>query len=256
MVDKEKLKRLLKMNHIKISSEQLDEAINIYINMMNFVMKNNDIKQIFSFIDAYCEGLKSTTYEQYHTIFLGIVKMMQNNLLIYLDYMMVAANVHYLNEFENYIKTILDYYQNGSETYKADIRANTNRVVDDDLNELIIEFETSKQAPEYYIDIIRAFYRAYNNYYEYQQDLDDIYNVDYEDFIDMTYCYFMENNLLNTEPESVISFINGCMNNEGYILDKINLAGLDDVMDYKNNNMITFIDTLYQNSKMEHIKIR
>ena len=111
MVDKEKLKRLLKMNHIKISSEQLDEAINIYINMMNFVTKNK-IKRIFSLVDAYCEGLKYTPYKQYHTIFLDIVKMMQNNLLMYLDYMMVAANVHYLNEFEDYIKTILDYYQN------------------------------------------------------------------------------------------------------------------------------------------------
>ena len=255
MVDKEKLKRLLKMNHIKISSEQLDEAINIYINMMNFVTKNK-IKRIFSFVDAYCEGLKYTPYKQYHTIFLDIVKMMQNNLLMYLDYMMVAANVHFLDEFDDYIGRILYSYQKQSETYKIDIRANTKRVVDDNLNELIIEFETSKQAPEYYIDIIRAFYRAYNNYCEFHQDLEDIYNVGYEDFIDMTYCYFMENNLLNTEPESVISFINGCIDNEEYILDKINLAGLDEVMDYESDNMITFIDTLYQNSKMESIKIR
>ncbi len=253
MVDKEKLMKLIKKNGIKISYKELDEVINIYINMMNFVTKNK-IKRVFSFVDAYCERLKYIPYRQYYTIFWGIVKMMQNNLLMYLDYMMVAANVHFLDEFDDYIGRILYSYQKQSETYKIDIRANTKRVVDDKLNELIIEFETSKLAPEYYIDIIRAFYRAYNN--EYRQDLDDIYNIDYIDFLDMTYCYFMENNLLNTEPESVISFINGCMNNEGYILDKINLAGLDEVMDYKNDNMITFIDTLYQNSKMESIKIR
>ena len=264
MVDKEKLKKLVNDIDIRISMEKLEQAMVIYTNLINYYMKDKYKEYLFSFIK---KNEKSSDYQiaAYHReIFLLIVQMLKGNLLMYTDYILidieartgrdhVPSDLHYL---KNYLYKVVNFYNDRRRKYKGEMRANTHRVITDNLDEYIEKYQNNEKVPEYYIDIMTAFYQAYVTCYSINKKSYSFDEVGFNDFLEDTYFYLIEKNLLHTEPESVLSFVSSLIGNEDYFLDKMYLAGFNDAIDFENDRVIKYIDTLYNNSKIKKINIR
>ena len=93
MVDKKKLMELLKKDRIKISYKELNEVLNIYINLMRFYMRSNSDETYFAFLDDNIAYYVYGEYnDNYYNVFVNLIKLKRNNMLNYLDYLLVATN--------------------------------------------------------------------------------------------------------------------------------------------------------------------
>ncbi len=264
MIDKVKLKKLVNDRDIRISMEKLEQAMVIYTNLINYYMKDKYKEYLFLFIK---ENIKSSDYQiaAYHReIFILIVQMLKGNLLMYTDYILidiearagrdhVPSDLHYLR---SYLYKVVNFYNDRRRKYKGEMRVNTHRIINDNLDQFIKKYQKNEKVPQYYIDIMTAFYQAYVTCYSINNKSYSFDEVSFNDFLEDTYFYLIEKNLLHTEPESVLSFVSSLIGNEDYFLDKMCLAGFSDEIDFENDRVIKYIDTLYNNSKIKKINIR
>ncbi len=263
MVDKKKLMELLKKDRIKISYKELNEVLNIYINLMRFYMRSNSDETYFAFLDDNIAYYVYDEYnDNYYNVFVNLIKLKRNNMLNYLDYLLVATNTRMDVEpnpvdivyLSNYISVLLDYYNLDNKKYRGTIRARTEKVIDSSLHRYLDVLKGSKYVSSCYIEIISTYYDLVSAYF-YDWDDDDNYNIDFDDYLELTFFYFVENNLLQKEPESVLAFLKTNDDIHEYILEKMALAGLKSI-NYYNEEFINCIDTLYNNSKIKRIVIR
>ena len=256
---------LLKIRHdnIKISIEELDEIINIYNHLIDFILIDNTIKEKkFDFIDkeASLHPLnKDNIIDSFYNIFVGVIAFKEYNLLGFFDYLLITkelrersaiASPDRIYAISKYVDNILYDYEI---TYKKDFFYNYIYNNEDAVRNYLIEedsFIYYDTVPDIYSEIMTVYYEIYKNYYLDYERYDDIGIIEYDYFICMTYFYFVKNNLFKNEPEKVLSFLKDFNNDISEKVDIINLTGIKDdkrIYDYK--NIISYIDTLYNNSK-------
>ena len=269
MSDKEKLMGLLKKDNINITYEELDEVINIFANVEEFFIRcEEDNEPLLSFVNYNPRLSPAVDYDRhdyYYQALVGIIELKRNNLLIYLDYPLLILETDVSGNIEpddmrflcGHIKGILGVYKDYPESYRYYIRADSNNVIGNDLVYCKDLFTETSSIPECYRKIMEAYIRIFELYIKEWVRLDNQYGCEFNEFLDMTYFYFLENNILYREPESVLSFLDSFKNMHDIeaALEKLNLAGFNDIC-YTNDNIINYIDTLYHNSKRKIISIR
>lgn len=267
MVNKEKLKLLLDAEGMSISSKELDEVITIYTNLVKFFMEDTDDyndEDIFGFVNESDTYLWfHDKYEYYYKVFINVVKMKHKNLLMYLDYILIKMDAkidedsfdHPMFFLLEYTNNIVEKYSEYPKYYRGYFRQSTERHTGGDLGLFIPKLKKSKYVPSYYIDIFSIYLELYDTYFENWRELDLKYGVCFDDFLEDTYFYFIENNILHTEPDCIISFLESFRGNIEDTLEKMNLAGFINI-DFIDDDFIHYVDILYQSSKIKGIAIR
>ena len=103
------LMRKLKREHIDISKEELEEVLETYNHILDFYLEDSVQSTYYRFGFV---GIPKNLFETYDTEFLKIfsliIRIKHNNLLKYLDYILLMNNYKYggnrLNELNTFLK--------------------------------------------------------------------------------------------------------------------------------------------------------
>ena len=255
------LMTLLARDNVKISNEELDEVMDIYKNLIKFFM-GYGVKKVLAIIKEWFElSYNDLKKDDYYQALLELIELKRKDLLMYLDYAIVYTNVNIsdnpdyedISELREYFQYLLKYHDVYPQTYKGELRGNTYRVINDDLVDCIKKLKRVNYIPPHYIDVLYAYYEVYMNYARKRNSL--YYNIDFDDFLEDTYFYFLEKKIIYKEAESILPFIRSLIDSEDEIEEKMNLAGFHK-LDFTDDKIIEYIDLLYNNSDIEKINIR
>lgn len=250
------LMKKLKKDYINVSEEELEEIINIYNHLLDFCLGSSRESKYNRF------GFVSTPkflYERedllFSQIFRLIIGMKKNNILKYLDYVLLLSNynfeIHLLEKLSSFLDYIMNsYYLNdGSDDFIYSFIKDHEYILQDTTDNDLSYINESKYIPQEYKDIMNLYNEIIDKYYnESYNEIDYSYN--FQDFINMTYYYFLINDLFNKEPTEIIDYLTKVKDNILYICDKLFIDG---DMEYKER--IKYIDTLYrERNKIKIIK--
>ncbi len=255
----------LRRDRVKISYQELSEVMDIYTNLMKYLLEENfDYKEIYSFLKKGFVSHYDLTDDYCYKTFLELIKLKRDNLLMYLDYALLTSNVEvgygrnlrgiicYIYVF---LEKIVSIYKEYPRTYKGEIRSYTYRIFDDETDKIVAKLGRTNGVSSSYKDIISAYNEAYKIYYPKSKGLYAKYGIKFDNFLEETYYFFLENGLLYKEPECVLEFVKSFAGNEEEILDKMLLGGFNKI-DYVDDKIISYIAMMYQKSKEERIIIR
>ena len=256
-IDKALLIRRLKKENINISSEDLDDVINCFNQLIDFYLENySGYYYRFTFVRTP-RSLYESDDKKYDLIFHELIKLKKLNLLHYIDYVYLLSDYNSffnsrLTELLESLHKITTYYQDCDEPKEDFIYKHINEhpymledVIDNDLD-CITE---SKYINQDYKNIMMLYNELLKLYFD--NDYNDMdYEAFFQEFINMTYYYFLINDSFNKEPQEVYNYLTKIKDNLFSVCDKLNLDG---EMEYKDR--IKYIDSLYKSkSKVKVIK--
>ena len=255
ILDKNILIKKLKKDNINITSEDLEEVINIYNHVIDFCLEDKKASSYkFSFIKdskILCEYDNTT----FLSIFRLLIQIKKHNLFNYLDYVLLINTYCYdgnrLEQLYFYLNLILNGYydSNKNNDFIYKFIDSHQYLLPDILDNYLNYILDSEYINQDYKDIICLYNELFDLYLE--EDYDEIDpEIFFQEFISMSYYYFVINNLFNTEPKEIINFLNNIKEDIPSICDKLNLDG---EIEYKER--INYIDALYRNkNKVKIIK--
>ena len=248
--------RKLKKNGIEIDNNDLDDVINAFNNIIDFYLDadKNLVYYRYGFIMT-----PKVFYEvddtNFNSIFNLLISMKKNNLLHYLDYAFILHNYDWdydrLHELYRFLHNIMRKYNDSEikEDFIYEFIDENDYLLQDVIDNNFDEIMESKYVNQEYKDIMNL----YNNIIKWYYDTDYLdYDDDafFDEFINMSYYYFLINNLFNTEPERIIYFLNKIKEDIPSLCDKLNMDGEMELKD-----RINYIDSLYKSKdKVKIIK--
>lgn len=246
-IDKLLLKRKLKREKIDISDDDLDIVINTYNHLLDFYLEDNrkhsDYRFAFAFVPKSLYEMEDTNF---YWIFHLLIVMKNNNLLHYLDYILLynsySIGGSILHELYRFLQDFVDRYRksNNNPDFIYEYIKKNNFLLEDTIDNYISNINKSKYIPKVYKDIMNLYRELFYLYIN-----DDYYSIDYEaffqEYVNMTYFYFLINNLFNTEPEEIIKYLNKIKEDIPALCDKLNLDG-----EMEDKERIKYIDTQYK----------
>ena len=248
----------LRKDGIKISIEDLNEVIKLYNDLMDFTFEIDESieDKRFSFVDnnpKLDSGNGDNYLDIYYSIFVKLIKVWQLKLFHCLDYKLLINRIkcdvgtyNSLNFLYTYLMDVLDNYGTcDKEQFMHEFTDRNWDIITDCLSEYKELILSSKCVPYEYKIIIITYDAAYETYYEDSDDYDEYsHEINYDGFLDATFLYFLLNDLLYTETDTIISFIAETRKNMWECLDKINLSGING-----DDYLLDYIDALYNRFK-------
>lgn len=274
MLDKEQLLLDLKKDNIILSMDELNEVIGIYNNILDFTLEydwqTGDDRFCFigTKIKPFCAVIDDDVeYKPYlfYNIFSGIAQLKKYNLLSHLDYSMLVRKFRksstdgrsFLFELSLYISYVVSGYciHKKAREFGIEFIDFFPTIVDHEINlisEVIYGYHQrnknwilkSKFVPNKYKEILETFEETFDIYYDKYDYYDEINGIEYNQFLDMVYYYFLRNDLINKEPDKVLDFLRSLSENISDYVEALGLMGLNRPLD-----MFPYIDRLYTESK-------
>ncbi len=248
------LVRKLKRLKIDISKENLSLLINKYNHLIDFYLEDDrrDTYYRFGFV-----AVPKSFYDQDDVFFLKIfrllIDMQKNNLLNYLDYCLLINYQKYggnrLYELYDYLDNMLKWFYENDYDFIYDFINEREYLLQDMIENNLDDINKSNYIPQEYKDIMKLYDDIFNKYY--LEDFDEIDpDAFFQEYMNMSYYYFVINDLFNREPNEIINYLKKVQDNIVAICDKLNNDG---EMEYKDR--IKYIDTLYRGkNKVKIIK--
>ena len=250
------LVRKLKRLKIDISKEDLNILIIKYNQLIDFYLEDDrrDSQYRFGFV-----AVPKSFYDQDDVFFLKIfrllIDMQKNNLLNYLDYCLLINYQKYggnrLYELYDYLDNMLKWFYENDNNYDFIYGFIKEReyLLQDIIENNLSDINASSYIPQEYKDIMNLYDKIFDKYY--LEDYDEIDpDAFFQEYMNMTYYYFVINDLFNQEPNGIIEYLNKVKDNIVAICDKLNNDG---ELEYKDR--IKYIDTLYKGrNKVKIIK--
>ncbi len=259
-VNKQALNKKLNSKGIMLSREVLDDVIDIYQYVIDFVSEVEGINSDNRFNFIY-----SSTNDDiiYFNIFKALIIIREKDLLKYLDYSLLIYSSGFTFNFTfgslcDYLTKIIKDYNRLGEYFKYYFYDNNPHVIEDVIEYRFDEIISSEYIDNDYKDVIEMFGSIYDKFTENLEELNRIYQDDensdgaiyFNDFIKAIFHYFIDKNILSDDRDRAYLFLKHIYDDLFGTIDRLNLVGLDwdNPSDYNSvANIFNYIDILYKN---------
>ena len=258
-IEKTLLTIKLKAHNIKFDDLNLDEVLESFDRVCNIYLEEEADNYVHPRSFIY---MPNSTYDReeqiYFEVFCNIMVLIRLDLYKYLDYAIIHHYYHNLNVTDGLsalnfcIKSFL-----GCQFQEPQDKSFCYRLLchEAGLIKLVSIYELdrilkSKFISNDYKEIIVLYHNIFARYQHMigDKDLNDLYRFPkpFANFMDITYFYFLEKELLQNNQQEVLNFLKMIDENLVEISDEINLNG---EMDYPQT--LEYIDYLYNKEKNE-----
>ena len=247
----------------------IDEIIKIYNHVMSFVLESTDKeyngneydprflflfkeKDSYGFVDNYC-----------FNIIKFLIELKKNNLLNLIDYTVLTyicvdyRNSYRVKELNDYLSDIIILYEKGKDRFHDRYIETYRHFMNNFLNtDFIEDLAKSKYVSKEYLDIIMLYKDLFDKYYEVYYEIErenrkNYYDIDFYDLLNLSFYYFLFNDLLINESKNVYNMLDYINKNTDQIIDNFHMSGVKN-----RKEILKYVDVLYHNDFNKTITIK